>query len=159
MKLWMAPAGLHVEMATSQHISAMAKLHGQSFFHGWAETDFSAYILRPDINPTFVACTSKGKVAGFMVLSIAGEECELLSISVDRKWRKKGVARALLQAGFDDLLSSPAQSMYLEVEEANGAAIALYRHFGFEEIGRRPGYYPQKDGSGATALVLRIHLN
>ena len=159
MKLWMAPVGLHVEMASRQHVSPMSKLHGRSFFHGWSEPEFSAYLLRPDINPIFVACTPKGKLAGFMVLSLSGQECELLSITVDSKWQKKGVARALLQAGFDDLLLSAAQNMYLEVEEANKAAIALYNHFGFKEVGKRPGYYPQKDGTRATALVLRVELN
>lgn len=159
MKLWMAPAGLHVEMANEAHVSAMAKLHGKSFFHGWKESEFSSYLQRPDKNPLYVACDSKGRVAGFMVFSLSGEECELLTINVENKWRKKGIARALLQAGFQDLMSQTVLAMYLEVDEANSPAIALYQHFGFKKVGERPGYYPLKSGGRATALVMRAVLN
>ena len=153
------PAGLHIELAKADHILELSRQHQKSFFHGWSENDFSTYLQRPKTNPIYVACNSKGKVAGFMVLALSGQECELLSINVDAKWRKKGVARAILQAGFEDLLTAPATEMFLEVEETNSAAIALYQDFGFAEISQRPSYYPQKDGSRVTALVMRVVLN
>ena len=36
-----------------------------------------------------------------------------------------------------------AETMYLEVRVSNEAAQALYRRFGFSEIGRRANYYTQ----------------
>ncbi|HHB81946.1 MAG TPA: GNAT family N-acetyltransferase [Devosia sp.] len=159
MKLWMAPKGLHVEMAQPRHVRPMAKLHGRSFFHGWSESDFSDYLLKPHINPIYVACDAKQKLAGFMVLGLAKEEAELLSINVDAKWRNNGVAGAILQAGMQDLVTLGITALFLEVDESNDAAIALYRRFGFAEVGRREGYYLLKNGTRATALVMRANLN
>ncbi len=155
MKLWMAPAGLHVEPATSHHVNMMVKLHAASFFHGWAADEFLSYLAKPDKNPVYVACDKNNKVAGFMVLSLSGEEAELLTIIVAPRWRTKGIGNALVQAAFDDLLVSNVRAMFLEVDQANPGALALYARFGFKEVGKRPGYYPQKDGTRATALVMR----
>ena len=47
--------------------------------------------------------------------------------------------------------------MLLEVRPSNGPALALYRNYGFAEIGRRKGYYPA-DGGREDALVLRREL-
>ena len=155
MKLWMAPSGLHIEPALPVHIPAMTKLHGASFFHGWTSDIFQSYLERPHINPVYVACDKRNRVAGFLVLSLTGEESELLTIIVAPRWRSKGVGNALMQAVFDDLMGSETKTMFLEVDEANSAALALYQRLGFENVGTRPGYYPQKDGTRATALVMR----
>jgi len=47
--------------------------------------------------------------------------------------------------------------VYLEVRPSNPAAIALYHSEGFNEIGRRPRYYPAKDGR-EDAIVMAIEL-
>lgn len=159
MKLWMAPKGLHVEMAQAHHVRPMTKLHSSSFFHGWSENDFSDYLLKPHANPVYVACDAKQRLAGFMVFGLAREEAELLSINVAPKWRNNGIARAILQAGLEDLATIGIATIFLEVDEANASAIALYQRFGFNEVGRRKGYYPLKDGTRATALVMRANLN
>ncbi len=155
----MAPKGLHVEMAQAHHVRAMTKLHSSSFFHGWSENDFSNYLLKPHANPIYVACDAKQKLAGFMVFGLVKEEAELLSINVAPKWRSNGVAKAILQAGLQDLATIGIFTVFLEVDEANVSAIALYQRFGFSEVGRREGYYSLKDGTRATALVMRANLD
>jgi ribosomal-protein-alanine N-acetyltransferase len=44
--------------------------------------------------------------------------------------------------------------VFLEVDERNVAARALYRRAGFYDVGRRQGYYQ----TGVSALVLRRDL-
>ena len=50
-----------------------------------------------------------------------------------------------------------AERVYLEVRPSNPAAIALYHSEGFNEIGRRPRYYPAKDGR-EDAIVMALEL-
>ena len=44
MKLWMAPAGLHIEPAQAKDADTIAKLHAQGFYRGWPREDFASYI-------------------------------------------------------------------------------------------------------------------
>jgi ribosomal-protein-alanine N-acetyltransferase len=48
-----------------------------------------------------------------------------------------------------------AESVLLEVRPSNERALAVYRRFGFAEIGRRKGYYPAHEGKREDAIVMR----
>jgi [ribosomal protein S18]-alanine N-acetyltransferase len=48
--------------------------------------------------------------------------------------------------------------MFLEVATDNLPAQALYRAFGFDEVGRREGYYQRADGTRISALTMRCDL-
>ncbi|WIJ25311.1 ribosomal protein S18-alanine N-acetyltransferase [Devosia sp. RR2S18] len=153
IKLWMAPAGLHVEMGQDGDAAELARIHKTGFFRGWSAQEFAEFLAERN-TPIYVACDAKRRIAGFALIRIAADEAELLTIAVDPKWRGKKIGRALLHATFQDLMLSPAKRMFLEVEEQNAAAIRLYRNEGFREIARRDGYYARVDGSAATALVM-----
>ncbi|WP_375451185.1 ribosomal protein S18-alanine N-acetyltransferase [uncultured Devosia sp.] len=153
MKLWIAPAGLHVEPAQGRDAGELARIHAQGFYRGWPREEFSGFLGEPD-TPVYIACDARRRIAGFALIRQAADEAELLTIAVDPKWRGKHVGRALLRAALDDLRMSPARRMFLEVDEQNAAAIRLYSGQGFTRIGARKGYYPRPDGSAATALVM-----
>ena len=155
MSFWPAPGGLHVARGDTRDARAMARLHAQGFFRGWPVSDFEAYLADPHTTPAYVAIDAKRALSGFAMVRIAHDESELLTIAVDLRARGKGVGRALMAAAFADLAMSPVSTMFLEVDETNFSAIALYRRFGFVDIGTRKGYYPKADGSTATALVMR----
>lgn len=153
MKLWLGPAGLHIEPAQAKDADAAAKLHAAGFYRGWPREEFAAYITGEG-TPVYVACDAKRKIAGFSMLRHLGDDVELITIAVDNKWRKKGVGGALMRAMVDDLLMSPAKRLVLEVAADNTAALKLYGKFGFKSIGERKGYYPRPDGTPATAIVM-----
>jgi ribosomal-protein-alanine N-acetyltransferase len=155
---WMAPQGLHVEPAGIADAETLARLHAKGFYRGWPPQDFAAYLADPERTPAYIACDAKRRIAGFAMLRLAADEAELMTIAVDPKWRGKGVGAALLRAGFEDLLTSRAKRLFLEVAADNVPAIALYRRHGFAEIGRRDGYYARSDGKPATALVMSRNL-
>lgn len=153
MKLWMAPAGLHIEPGRASDADVLAKLHAHGFFRGWPREDFAAY-LSQDETPVYVACDMKRRIAGFLMLRNLGDESELVTVAVDPKWRGKGIGRALLRAAFEDLMMTSSRRLVLEVADDNPAALRLYRTEGFAEIGRRQGYYARANGVPATALVM-----
>ncbi len=159
MKIWMAPGGMHVAPARPEDADALARLHAGAFYRGWPASEFAAYVRDAERTPGYAALDTKRRVAGFAMLRLLEDEAELLTIVVDPKWRGKGVGAALLRATMDDLLMTPVTRMFLEVETDNQPAIALYKAFGFAEIGQRKGYYAKPDGTAATALVMRCQLD
>ncbi len=62
-----------------------------------------------------------------------------LAVAPEKRGRKLG--QALLRAMIAELCSRGVKRIYLEVEEHNEAAIALYEKNGFRHIGVLPGYY------------------
>lgn len=155
MTWWPAPSGLHIACGEICDARAMAKLHAQGFYRGWPLSDFEAYLADRKTTPSYVAIDARRNLCGFAMVRIAEDESELLTIAVDPKRRGKGLGGALLSAALADLAMSPVRAMFLEVDETNAPAVALYRRFGFVQIGTRKGYYPKPDGSAATALVMR----
>ncbi|MEX0859986.1 MAG: GNAT family N-acetyltransferase, partial [Cucumibacter sp.] len=116
MRLWVAPQGLHVEPAKTEDAERLAELHAGAFFRGWAAADFAAYAIDPR-TPTYVVCDVRRRIAGFLTVRIAGEEAEILTVAVDRRWRGKRLGTALLEAAIDDLTRSPVKKLFLEVDE------------------------------------------
>ena len=69
----------------------------------------------------------------------------------------RGLGRYLLRALVKQAGDLRAGRVFLEVRPSNLGAIRLYHSEGFNEIGRRPRYYPARDGR-EDALVMAIEL-
>jgi ribosomal-protein-alanine N-acetyltransferase len=90
-------------------------------------------------------------VAGFAVLHrIAANERELLNLAVHAAFRRKGLARALLEAALRDFRGS----VFLEVRESNAAAIAFYKSLRFQVLSVRQNYYQYPL---EAAIVMKFH--
>jgi [ribosomal protein S18]-alanine N-acetyltransferase len=133
--------------------AAIAALHTASFQRGWGEDE----VYRLLIEKTVVAHRAMaGKtLVGFILSRLAAGEAEILSIAITARQRGRGFARPLLDLHLRRLAGLGARTVFLEVDERNAAARALYRRAGFYDVGRRQGYYQ----SGASALVLRRDLS
>jgi ribosomal-protein-alanine N-acetyltransferase len=98
-----------------------------------------------------------GEVIGYGVLSVAGGEAHVLNICVAPAEQGRGLGRRILARLLDLARWHHAERVFLEVRPSNTAAVALYHSSGFNEIGRRPNYYPGKRGR-EDALVMAIEL-
>jgi len=94
---------------------------------------------------------------GFVLVRDLGDECEILSLGVAPRWRRRGIGLILLQAAAAESRRRGIFSLVLEVATDNTAASALYTMVGFVPVGRRPRYYRRPDGR-ADALILRLAL-
>lgn len=135
--------------ATPDDLPVLLEIERQSFsYQRWQAKDFLA--------DECVVAVADGQVIGFLVSrQICGErgdeasEREILNIAVTPHCRRKGVAKALLMGELQC-----KSVFYLEVRESNEAAQALYRTFGFVEIGRRTDYY-EEPREGAIVMQMK----
>lgn len=100
---------------------------------------------------------SDGRIVGYSLMSIAAGEAHVLNVCVAPEMQGRGLGRRLLRALLQIARGQGAARVFLEVRPSNAAAIALYHDEGFNEIGRRPRYYPAHDGR-EDALVMALEL-
>jgi ribosomal-protein-alanine N-acetyltransferase len=98
------------------------------------------------------------QVIGYAVLSVAASEAHLLNVCVGVDHRGGGHGTRLVRRMIDLARWHHADRMFLEVRPSNEQAIRLYDQIGFNEIGRRPNYYPARRGR-EDAIVMAIELN
>jgi ribosomal-protein-alanine N-acetyltransferase len=97
------------------------------------------------------------RIIGYAVLSVAAGEAHVLNVCVEPAAQGAGHGRRLLRRLLDLARWHRAERVYLEVRPSNPRAIALYHDLGFNEIGRRPNYYPATNGR-EDAIVMAIEL-
>jgi ribosomal-protein-alanine N-acetyltransferase len=88
----------------------------------------------------------------------AVDEMHLLDISIAAAQQRRGLGRRLLEAAKQLARARHMRRMLLEVRPSNVAALALYRAQGFNEIGRRRGYYPAENNAREDAIVMDCEL-
>ena len=98
-----------------------------------------------------------GDILGYGVISLAADEAHVLNLCTAPEAQGRGHGRRLLRALLQVARGRGARRVFLEVRPSNTAAIALYHDEGFNEIGRRPRYYPARDGR-EDALVMALEL-
>jgi [ribosomal protein S18]-alanine N-acetyltransferase len=136
---------------------AIAILHKASFQRGWGEEEVYGLLTEKNVmahRAMIGRSMIGGNMAGFILSRFAAGEAEILSIAIAPKHRGRGLSRPLLDLNLRRLAGLGARTVFLEVDENNAPARALYRRAGFADVGRRKSYYQ----SGANALVLRRDL-
>jgi [ribosomal protein S18]-alanine N-acetyltransferase len=118
----------------------------RGIFHDCLRANYPAWVLQRD-----------GVIVGYGLLSIAADEAHVLNVCAAPEEQGRGHGRRLLRALLQLARGRGAQRVFLEVRPSNPAAIALYHAEGFNEIGRRPRYYPARAGR-EDAIVMAKEL-
>lgn len=139
---------MRLRPATAADAAAIARVEAGPTPTPWSEAQVAASLAAPSTRAWVLV---DGEVVGHLLASAQGEEGEVLVVAVAPRWRRRGGAGRLVQAAVAWWRERGVREAFLEVREDNAAARALYAGLGFEEVGRRRGYY--RDGT--DALVLR----
>jgi ribosomal-protein-alanine N-acetyltransferase len=134
-------------------VDAVHALECSVFPHPWSRANFSdsiqagydAWLLRDE----------QDALAGYFLLMYALDEAHLLDVAVAASRQGTGLGRYLLDTLCARAKEMGAESVLLEVRPSNERALAVYRRYGFAEIGRRKGYYPAHEGRREDAIVMR----
>jgi [ribosomal protein S18]-alanine N-acetyltransferase len=111
----------------------------------WTEEMFRHELARGDLSEILIArLADAGKpppIAGYICVWVVDDDLHVNNVAVDPRWRRRGIAGALLGAALERGRSRGARRALLEVRASNTAAQALYRRYGFEAAGVRKRYY------------------
>ncbi|MGT2716644.1 ribosomal protein S18-alanine N-acetyltransferase [Streptococcus respiraculi] len=115
----------------------------------WTKEQLAADIKRSEV--VYYLAKEGQKLLGFLAVQEIVDELEILQIAVKKDAQGQGIAGRLL-----DCIESFDGAVFLEVRASNQRAKGLYERYGFEEIGRRKGYY---HGPIEDAIVMKREKN
>jgi ribosomal-protein-alanine N-acetyltransferase len=142
-----------VAEASVEDAPALAAVHAAAFPAPWTAEAMAALLNAPGVH-ALLSHDGPG-LTGFILMRAVADEAEVLTLAVAPAHRRRGVGRALLQAGLERAAAAGAHSVFLEVADDNVAAVALYAQADFATVGRRTAYYARTTGPAADALTLR----
>ncbi len=97
------------------------------------------------------------EIIGHGVLSSGAGEAHILNVCIGPDYQRHGHGHYLVTRLLDLARWHRAERVFLEVRPSNTPAIRLYERIGFNEIGRRPRYYPaRKDREDAIVMALEL---
>lgn len=125
---------------TAETAKQVAEIEAACFSEPWSYEAFLGELTNP-MAQTWVAVTADGTAAGFLNAGFVLDEGSLNNIAVLPPYRRQGAARLLLTEALQYCQNNHIRLFTLEVRKSNAGAIALYKSFGFEQVGQRKNFY------------------
>lgn len=127
------------------HLAGVAELERLCFSTPWNEAMLEEELYN-DTASFLVAEGEDGSVLGYAGLHVVLDEGYIDNVAVRPSCRRQGIADRLLDV-FCRFGQANLAFLTLEVRPSNTAAVSLYEKNGFQEVGRRKGYYddPKED--------------
>jgi ribosomal-protein-alanine N-acetyltransferase len=119
----------------------------------WSRKDFITFIS----NQENIFILSHPKPVGYLKARVTRDEIEIISILIDKEFRKTGIGKSLLNELLNIALKKKVQKIFLEVSVENIIAINLYKKFNFVKVGKRKHYYFQ-NGKYIDADIMKLVL-
>jgi len=139
---------------TVEDLDEVLDIERASFHTPWSRGAFRYELTQNRVARSIVSRLG-GELAGYLCLWEIGHEIHVTNLAVHPRFRRRGVARALLAAMLEEARHKLAELVFLEVRPSNVEAFTLYESLGFRVIGRRKGYYFD---TGEDALVMEARL-
>ncbi|NPV55651.1 MAG: ribosomal protein S18-alanine N-acetyltransferase [Anaerolineae bacterium] len=126
-------------------LPAVIAIDRDSFTLPWSERSFAFEIEKNRDSRPYVAerldAQGAPEIVGMLVAWMILDEVHIATLAVRSDCRRQGIARELLRHALQMALAEGGLKAMLEVRRSNQAALALYREFGFVEVGVRRRYY------------------
>lgn len=152
----LADIGIAISPAAERDLDEVLRIEAACFNAPWSRAAFASELTH---GFSRFACARTagggGPIAGFSIYWIVEDEVHLINLGVLPELRRRGIARALMEYLLGDGAAARSRIATLEVRAGNGAAIALYKGFGFAPVTIRRNYYVD---NGEDALVMMLEL-
>lgn len=126
-----------------EHIPEILEIEKVAYTHPWTEG-----MLRDCLkdNYCFYAMFRNGDIIAYGILSCILDESHILNLCVSPDCQKQGLGRRMLYKLLEKAGKNQSRTVFLEVRESNHTAQGLYEDVGFNRLGNRKEYYPNKGG-------------
>jgi ribosomal-protein-alanine N-acetyltransferase len=161
MTLWSGWPRVFVDELGLAEADALADIHRGAFARTWSEEEFAALLAEAAVFAIGVRRQSLfggRRLVGFVLVRVAADEAEVLTIAVRAESRGRGYGRLLMEEALRRLYRERVAACFLEVDRDNRVAVALYRSLGFVVAGERKRYYADPQSGDGTALVMRLQV-
>jgi ribosomal-protein-alanine N-acetyltransferase len=139
-----------IRRMTLADIPAVHEIDVLSFSLPWPERSFRFELTENQVSRGWVAEVD-GKIAAMLMIWFIVDEAHIATIAVHPDFRRQGIGEQILLHALRAAHNEGAQRAFLEVRAGNAAAQAMYKKYGFEMVGVRPGYY--KDNNEDALLM------
>lgn len=141
--------------STAADLDAVMEIERLSFPTPWPREAFADELARSWARLEVLRQISSGRVVAFCNYWLVTDELHILNVAVHPDERRHGHASYLLRHIISEGRKASFRLLSLEVRVSNRAAQALYRKFGFREVGVRPKYYAD---TGEDAILMDLAL-
>lgn len=128
-----------IETFSKDQLDDLLNIEEASFSNPWTREAFAAAINSPDME--IITCCRRDSVTGYIVLYRIRQILVIANLAVRASFRRRGLGRALLEAGIRHGREHGCNYSVLDVRQSNIPAIKLYEEAGFSSIGVNEGYY------------------
>lgn len=143
---------LFIRKATISDSSSILNFEYQDLECGYSLEQIKESLLN-DNYLNYIAFLNDEPV-GYLSCNCILDECELIKVIVDKKFRHKGIGGELIKCLINFANSEKMSKIFLEVRKDNINAIKLYEKFGFQKFAERKKYY---NGIDAELYWLKIY--
>ena len=119
---------------------------------GWSLESLERELALEHSRVVVIRDLDSGIPATLMVYWVLADGLELINMHTLERYRRCGLARTLLDYLQADCIALARDAVFLDVRASNEPARRLYDSRGFQEVGRRKGYYGNGD---EDAILMR----
>ena len=146
---------MEIRRARPDDVDAILEMERECFNDPWGEKDIFGYITTEG-GMCFVAAEG-GRAIAYLLGRLIAPEGEIYRIAVHPEYRRRGIGYRLLDYSRKTERGRGLETLFLEVRSKNIPARALYRAYGFKELGLRRGYYKNPDDDAVIMLLGRLN--
>ena len=137
-----APDDLAIVPMRRRHLRGVLRIETQSYPKPWTYGLYLSELALGGLRCYLVA-RSRGEVVGYGGVMYIGPDAHVTTLATAPEHHRRGIGGRVLLGLARAAVAHGAENLTLEVRVTNGAAIALYRRFGFAPAGVRKNYYAE----------------
>lgn len=130
---------INIRLMNENDVDDILEIEKKSFSTPWSKEAFEMEMENKLAK--YVVIEVDGKIIGYGGIWLILDEGHITNVAIDPYFRGKGYSNHLVKGIIDLCLTNNIDRMTLEVRKSNVVAQNLYKKYGFEECGIRPGYY------------------